>query len=154
MTYAEYRKQEQEEYNKLPIFWAFSKEQFKQAMEERGLTENDTDKIYRFSSLTGGFYLKTDAPIIKAYFERPDRLTELLKNEEFVLEAFNYEMDNHEYAINHYQGDYDVLSCFFKCNWGEEKNYADYLTEAKHEELIPLYQQARKEHFKRAESWF
>lgn len=38
-------------------------------------------------------------------------IMDTLKNKDFALAAFLYEMDNHEYAIN-YDGDGDVLGCF------------------------------------------
>lgn len=109
MTYAEYTKQRQNEYNALPIFYAFSNAQFKQAMEERGLTENDTDKLYKLGN-TGGFYLKSDAERIHNFF-KGDKLTELMKDFEFAKGAIYYEMCNHEYGTN-WQGNWDVCSCF------------------------------------------
>jgi hypothetical protein len=63
-------------------------------------------------------------------------------------------MDNHEYAINHYQGDWEVVGCFWYCEYADYKDYKDYLKDVGHEDLIPLYEQARREHFKRAEDWF
>src|SRR5574344_210153 len=108
MTYEEYKNKKQEEFNDLPIFYAFSNEQFEAAMNERGLTLKDTDKIFKLGD-TGGFYLKKDAEIIRAYFSKQDELSELMKDKTFATEAFLYEMNNHEYAIN-WQGDYDVCS--------------------------------------------
>jgi formylglycine-generating enzyme required for sulfatase activity len=109
LTYEEYRKQRENELNNLPIFYAFTNAQFKRAMEERGLTENDTDKLYKLGN-TGGFYLKSDAPLIKKYIEG-DKLAELMKDFEFAKSAIYYEMCNHEYGIN-WQGNYDVCNCF------------------------------------------
>ena len=126
MTYQEYKNNRQSEFNALPIFWAFSNEQFRREMEKRGLTEDDTDKIYKLGM--GGFYLRADAEIIKAFMEAPDPIHELMENSEFAEDAFYYEMGNHEYHINYYQGDWDVCSCFGNCEWGgEEKTYAEYL---------------------------
>lgn len=152
MTYKEYRDKQQKEFDALPIFWAFSMKQFEEEMNKRGLTKNDTDKIYRVGN--GGFYLKSDAQTIKDYFDKPNELNELMKDKDFCLDAFNYEMDNHEYAINHYQGDWEVVGCFWHCEYDDNKDYNDYLKEVGHEDLIPLYEQARREHFKRAEDWF
>lgn len=157
MTYQEYRDQEQKEFNELPIFFAFSNKQFKDAMEARGLTEHDTDKIYKLGG-SGGFYLRTDAPVIRAFFEkhRTDKtLAELMKDHDFAVSAFRYEMDNHEYAIN-YQGDWDVCNCFSKreLEFEEYKSYKEYLTEAGLAELIPCYEEARRSHFKASEAWF
>ena len=151
MTYLEYKKNVSKEINELPIKFAFSNEQFKSMMEEWGLTEKDTDKIYRLSD-TGGFYLRKDAEIIRAFYTKPDKLSELMKDEKFAREAFEYEMDNHEYAIN-WQGDWDVCECFGTCKYAEEKDYTHYLTELGMEKLIPIYSEARKSHMKRAENW-
>ena len=156
MTYQEWKEKNQKEFNDLPIFFAFDREQFKRAMEERGLTENDTDKIYRLGD-SGGYYLRTDSHIIKAYFEKDgDDLRELMKDHDFAVSAFRYEMDNHEYAINYYQGDWEVVGCFSKkpLEYGDDKNYKDYLYEAGLEDLIPEYQKARASHYKAAEDWF
>lgn len=109
MTYKEYRDERQNAFNELPIFWAFSNEQFREAMEKRGLTGHDTDKVYRLTA--SGFYLKADAQKIADYFNAPDPLPELMKDRTFAYEAILYEMANHEYCIN-WQGDYDVCSCF------------------------------------------
>lgn len=154
MTYQEFRKKQQEEFNALPLFFAFSDEQFKKAMEERGLTENDTDKIYRFGS--NSFYLRSDADKIRDFINKPDELPELMKDREFAISAFRYEMDNHEYAINYYQGDWDVISCFTRkrLEFSDDKNYKDYLYEAGLEDLIPEYQIAREAHLKAADAWF
>lgn len=155
MTYQEYRKKEADEIQALPIFYAFSNEQLEKALNERGLTMDDTDKLYRLGD-TGGFYLKKDADIIRAHFTKKDELHDLMENDyDFALSAFNYELDNHEYAINTYQGDWDVCSCFCKCEWQEGKGYVEYLTEGGYSrKVIEAYAQARQEHFKRAEDWF
>lgn len=109
LTYKEYRDARQEEFNSLPIFFAFSRDQFRECMEERGLTENDTDKIYSLGS--GGYYLRTDADVIREYFNKPDELSDLMKDYDFAKSAIYHEMCNHEYGIN-WQGDWDVMSCF------------------------------------------
>ena len=64
--YDEMRQRQQEEFNKLPIKFAYGNDQFKKMMQEFGLKENQTDKLYSLSS-AGGYYLKTDAPKIKAW---------------------------------------------------------------------------------------
>ena len=143
MKYEEYLKQEQEAINSLPLFFAFSNEQFEETMNEHCLTVNDTDKIYRLPGMNGGFFLKSDLPIIKAYFGRKDILPDLMKDHDFAVSAFKYEMFNHEYAINYYQGDYDVCSCFCRCEFDADKDYRDYLAEANHKEWIAAYSEAR-----------
>ena len=127
MTYEEYKEKRQNECNALPLFFAFSDEQFKEAMEERGLKVTDTDKIYRLGDC-GGFYLKSDAEKVRAWLTAEDELPNLMKDKTFAEDAFYYEMCNHEYAIN-WQGAYDVCSCFGACEYGEMKTGDDYLKE-------------------------
>lgn len=146
MTYKEYREKWDKKVNALPIFYAFSNEQFEKAMNERGLTVDDTDKIYRLGN-TGGYYLKTDADKIRACFgkNRHKELMNLMENEDgFAYEAFEYEMYNHEYPIN-WQGDYDVCFCFGPCEYAEDKDGTDYLTDIGYsQKVINEYKRAAK----------
>ena len=126
MTYTEYRNFRQGGFNSLPIFWAFSQSQFKEAMEQRGLTENDTDKI--FSLGMGGYALKSDREVIDAFLNAPDPLPDLMADPAFAEEAFYYEMCNHEFGIN-WQGAWDVCSCFGDCEYDSGKSGQDYLAD-------------------------
>lgn len=153
MTYQQYLKKREKEMNELPLFFAFSNKQLEDELVKRGLTMNDTDKIYKLGD-TGGFYLKSDADKIREYFNKKDELEDLMKDYDFAVSAFEYEMDNHEYAIN-YQGDWDVCSCFCKhCEWEEYKDGETYLREGGwDEQTVKAYQEARRRHNKRAEAW-
>ena len=153
MTYQEYLKQRGNEVNSLPIKFAFGQKQFEEMMAQWGLTPDDTDKIYRLGD-TGGFYLKTDSDKVKAYFSKDTGLEELMKDEKFRVDAFRYEMDNHEYAIN-WQGDWDVLNCFSdkELVYGEYKIFSDYLNDMGHPEWIKSYVTARKSHLEMAKNW-
>lgn len=143
MTYQEYKEQRQNEFNNLPIFYAFSDEQFEKAMNERGLTMQDTGKIYSIGN--GGFYLRSDADKVREWFNKPDPIKELMENPKFAEDAFYYEMGNYEYHINHYQGDWDVCSCFGDCEYGNEKTYVDYLKEMGYSEtVISAFTRAKK----------
>lgn len=154
MTYKDYIRHQQAKVNELPIFFAFSTQQLEEALKERGLTLADTDQLYRLGH-SGGFYLKKDAPVIRAYFQGPDMLGEYMKDEAWAEDAFLYEMDNHEYAIN-WQADFDVCSCFTSTGleYGEDKTYIDYLKEAGLEHTIKAYQRAKARHMKHAQEWF
>lgn len=155
MTYKEWKNKGQEEFNKLPIFFAFTDEQFKREMEKRGLKETDKDKIYRLSD-TGGFYLKSDAQVIEDYFSKADDLSELMKDPKFAESAFYYEMCNHEFGIN-MQGAYDVCSCFGDCEYKEYNSGPDYLEEMGYgADTIEAYRTARARYYKAAEEndWF
>lgn len=154
MKYQEWRDSKQKEFNALPIFYAFSEKQFAEAMQERGLKPTDTDKVYRLGM--GGYYLRSDAPIIRAYMEQPDKLSELMKDPEWAEDAFYEEMLNHEYAIN-WQADYDVCSCFCDCRYSDNSTYVDYLRAGGYsDEVIEAYRRAKKRHMQMAldNEWF
>lgn len=154
MTYAEYREAAQAEFNKLPIFWAFSNMQFKEALEKRGIDTEGMELgalakkyVYRFGD-TGGFYLKTDAQVVREYLQRDHakELGELMENDlDFAREAFVYEMENHEYPIN-WQGDWDVCTCFGNVEYDEMKDGTDYLLEMGYSpDVVNVYREARRE---------
>lgn len=100
--YLEMKERHQKEVNNFPIKFAFSNEQFKRAMEELGLTENDLDKVVSIGA--GGFIRKKD---IKAYKEMGERQYKEFKaliekdkvGDEFIKEMFLYELGNHEYIL-------------------------------------------------------
>lgn len=93
----------QKEVNEFPMMFAFSKKQFKEGMEKLGLTEKDTDKIYYIGS--GGFIRKEDGQKLDELEQRISKEdAEAMKDDEYVYEAFRYELWNHEYCITF---DYD-----------------------------------------------
>ena len=154
MNYKEWKDSKQSEFNKLPIFFAFGNDQFKRAMEKRGLTENDTDQVYALGA--GGYYLKKDADVVRDWFNKPDELPELMKDEDFAVDAFYYEMCNHEFGIN-WQGDWDVCQCFGDCEYGDDKNGCDYLKEMGYDDsVLSAYVAAKRKYYKDAaeHEWF
>ena len=96
------KERHQKEVNEFPMNFAFSDEQFKRAMEELGLTENDLDKVVSIGA--GGFIRKTD---VKAYKEMGERqykeFREAIEKDKvgdgFIKEMFLYELANHEYIL-------------------------------------------------------
>lgn len=95
-----------ERFNKFPIKFAFSDEQFERGMRELGLEPSETDKVYSLPG-TGGFYRRTDADELNkmwADFER-EMETEIAADttgDGFIYDMFYYELCNHEYG---YTGD-------------------------------------------------
>ena len=154
ITYQQYRDARQKEVNDLPLFFAFSREQFEEELRKRNATEKD---VYKLLGSSGAFYLKKDAPILRAAFSKKNILPELMQDHDFAVDAFLYEMNNHEYAIN-WQADWDVCNCFCEkeCIYGEDKTYVDYLKEAGHQDWIAAYKEAKRKHYKMAEEndWF
>ncbi len=98
------RNKQQEEFNKFPMGFAFSDEQFKEAMEKLGLTEKDTDKVVSIGA--GGFIRKSD---VKSFNEMNNRLDKEKKEAiaadkdgtGFIKDMFLYELGNHEYIITY-----------------------------------------------------
>lgn len=104
-AYAEMKARHQERVNALPIKFAFSMEQFRTAMKEWGLTENDTDKIYKMGG-TGGFYRREDSQLIFRTFEENEiekkaAISNDLDGSGFIKDMFLYELANHEYCITY-----------------------------------------------------
>lgn len=102
-AYAEMKARHQKRVNALPIKFAFSMEQFRKAMGEWGLTENDTDKIYKMGS-TGGFYRREDSKLIFTTLEENEiEMQTAIRNDldgsGFIHDMFSYELANHEYCI-------------------------------------------------------
>ena len=113
-TYSEMKKRQSDEVNKFPIKFAFSNEQFKIAMQELGLNENDTDKVTSIG-FGGGFIRKDDIPKYKEMFKRhnkelKDAINSDKTGEGFIKEMFRDELNNHEYYITRdYEETFDAL---------------------------------------------
>ena len=104
-AYAEMKARHQKRVNALPIKFAFSMKQFREMMASWGLTEDDTDKIYKMGS-TGGFYLKTDSKLIFNTLEENEiEMQAAIRNDVdgsgFIRDMFSYELANHEYCITY-----------------------------------------------------
>ena len=104
-AYAEMKARHHERVNALPIKFAFSMQQFREAMESWGLTENDTDRIYKMGS-TGGFYRREDSTLIFSTLEENEiEMQAAIRNDidgsGFIKDMFLYELANHEYCITY-----------------------------------------------------
>lgn len=104
-AYVEMNERHQKRVNALPLKFAFGMKQFREMMESWGLTENDTDKIYKMGG-TGGFYLRTDSKLIFDTFEENRiEMDAAIRNDidgsGFIKDMFRYELGNHEYCITY-----------------------------------------------------
>ena len=101
--YQELRQKHQNEFNSFPIFFAFSDEQFKVNAKERfGLTTDEEYKEQLTSVGCGGFIRKSDSKAFHDMMMRFDKeLSEALSNKDFLREALEYELANHEYCITY-----------------------------------------------------
>ena len=90
---------------------------------------------------------------IELFAELEKRYSETATNYEYQKSAFLYELGNHEYHINTYQGDWDTLSVFGNIQWhgpGREARQMYYAELGFNEIQVQAFEDARKEFLKRA----
>ena len=135
--YLDLKQRHQKEVEDFPIAYAFNGKQLKEAIEKLGATKQEVTTLGY-----GTVIKKSDIPAFEELLEdHHHELKMAMKDKEFAYEAFLYEMDNHEYAIN-WSGDADVLECF-------DLVYAQ-LDEL---DLEEVYQRAARQHMKHAREW-
>lgn len=112
-------------------------------------------KTMTFDPVAFAYY--DDAEFVKRHLELfgtlETRYSETADNYEYQKSAFLYELGNHEYHINSYQGDWDTLSAFGNIEWHGQGPDArrQYYAELKFTETqIKAFEDARKEFLKRA----
>lgn len=103
--YTSLKARHQEEMSAFPIKFAFSREQFAEAMAELGLDPAETDKVSGIGG--GGFMLKTDVQRFKDMLDRHIKehagaIDADKTGEGYIYDAVHYELGNHEYG---YTGD-------------------------------------------------
>lgn len=138
-SYMDVRSRHQKEFDEFPIVYAFNDEQLKEALDKLGATKEQCVSVFGH----GDIVRREDADkLIKLLDRQQEELLQRLRDDPlFAEEAFLYEMDNHEYAIN-WSGDEDVLDCFgitFKDinSWG----------------LQYAWNMAKRKHMENAEKW-
>ena len=98
-NYSEMRKQQQKEFDKFPMMFAFDDEQFDEGMKKLGVTEEEQVISIGF----GGFIRKSD---VRKYNNMQDRFLKEFQHsimadktgEKFIKGMFIEEMRNHEYS--------------------------------------------------------
>ena len=122
--YEELRNRQQQEFNALPLGFAFSKKQFTEMMQDWGLDpDKDVDKIYSIGF--GGYVQKKDAELLHQTRERHDAELEAAiaadeTGEGFICQMFVCELDNHEYGCTR-----DVGSTLVALDYTQEQLQAD-----------------------------
>lgn len=100
--YSEMKRRQQEEFNSLPLGWAFSQKQFDEMMAGWGLDPaKDLDKIMRIPG--GGFVQKKDRELLHQTLKKADdelraAIAEDKTGEGFIAEMFQAELEDHEYS--------------------------------------------------------
>lgn len=100
-AYLALKQKHQEEVNKFPVAFAFSRSQFAEAMAKLGLEEYETNKVYGIGS--GGYIRRTDSAALHEMFGRhTDEMQAAidgdLTGDGFIFDMFSYQLANHEYG--------------------------------------------------------
>ena len=99
MTYREMCTTNEKRISDVPLFFAFSPEQFKEGCDKQGVTDPSTE-LYEIPG--GGFIKKTDDHLLKAAIAENDKdRADFLSTKEGLISAFRYELGNHEYCITY-----------------------------------------------------
>lgn len=139
-AYLEMKKRHEEELSKFPIAYAFNDEQLKGALVKLGVkSKEECVTVFGY----GDIVKKENAPKLIDMLKRHTKeVKDAIKNDvDFAYEAFRYEMDNHEYAIN-LDGDEEILACFC-ISWNDIQEWG----------LQLAWSKARREHFEQMEGW-
>ena len=95
--YSTFKKSKQQKVDEFPMMFAFSQEQFEEGKARLGVTDNKE----LLSIGAGGFIRKSDREEFDNLFIQLDKeLAENLNDDEFLYEAFLYELANHEYCYS------------------------------------------------------
>ncbi len=100
-AYQEMIMKHQAEFNNFPMFFAFNQQQFSDGMQKLGLDPSDTKSIFSFG--VGGFYRKSDAPLLHEMLDRQHQeLAAAIAADQtgdgFIYDMFDCELSNHEYG--------------------------------------------------------
>ena len=106
MMYREFKEMKQKEFNALPTMFAFSKKQLEEQMEKLGTNKSEIVNLGY-----GMFMREKDLYLLDAFEGKYEAMkNQLMENDEFLLDAFLYELRNHEYIITREVD--DALSVF------------------------------------------
>ena len=119
MRYYEFKKKQQEEFNKLPMKAAFGDKQFEEMMAGWGLTTSDEDLKKIVSLGSGAYCLKADKHLFDELLDRHVKEDEeYFKDDANLKDALIYEFGNHECGYTYTPT--DALPAL-GLTWGEVK---------------------------------
>ena len=97
MMYREFKEMKQKEFNALPTMFAFSKNQLEEQMEKLGTNKSEIVNLGY-----GMFMREKDLYLLDAFEGKYEAMEkELMKNDDYLLDAFLYELRNHEYIVTY-----------------------------------------------------
>ena len=97
MMYREFKEMKQKEFNELPTMFAFSMKQLEEQMQKLGTNKSEIVNLGY-----GMFMRKQDVYMLDAFEGKYEAMQkELMENDDFLLDAFLYELRNHEYIVTY-----------------------------------------------------
>lgn len=133
------QKRHLKELEEFPIAYAFNHKQLEEALEKLGATNEECVTVFGHGDIVKRENAK---PLVKMLERHTKEVKDKLKSDpDFAYEAFLYEMDNHEYAIN-WTADEDVLAAF-NITFEDIRKWG----------LQMIYDKARNQHLRNAEEW-
>lgn len=98
MNYSELKRKQHDELDSFPMFFAFSEKLFEEGMQKLGVTDIKT--LFRIPG--DGFIRKSDYEKFSSLLDRLDsEMKEALQDREFLIDAIEYELCNHEYGYTY-----------------------------------------------------
>ena len=95
--YKQLRDQLQKQYDALPIKYAYSEIQFKNMLKQFETEAGGRVRLLYIGQ--GAYILAQDEKLIDEFLKSSDReLAEAMKDDDFLYDAFNYELANHEFC--------------------------------------------------------
>ena len=96
-TYLELKKRHSNEFSAFPIAFAFSKEQFEEALLKLDAKAEECCSIG-----SGGIIKKTDSKALQVFIDRHvTEMEDAFNNDDVLIEAIIYELGNHEYSYTY-----------------------------------------------------
>lgn len=140
IKYRDFKEEQQKEINNLPIYWAFGQSQLEEVAHKLNF-QSAEEMIPHVKGIgAGGFCKEEDYSTVIDTFKRQDEnLSDLLHNDyDFLVDAIEYELGNHEYIIT-----YDKWDALAPLGLVEEYNTSEVIQKAT-EEAIKNYKEAMK----------
>ncbi len=98
MKYCQLKAEHRSRIEKFPMAFAFNERQFHEGLEKLGATKDEIVPIPG-----GGFIKATDQEAFAELFVNTElEMAEAMKDDEFMIDAIRYELNNHEFC---YTGD-------------------------------------------------
>lgn len=102
--YKKWKENKQKDFDKLPIYFAFGEQQFKEVLKKLNLQDTKEDLQKLVSIGFGGIMRKCDFYLLENHnetFSNKILLFWLKNNYKFAYSAFRYELNNHEFFITY-----------------------------------------------------